>query len=71
MTATATIVHMPELAASDTVTLRSEAVPVPVRERADEVSALQRIKIVEASGTLDFWDDPKEDVYTHDDGHPV
>jgi len=23
------------------------------------------------SGTLDFWDDPEEDIYTFEDGEPV
>ena len=23
------------------------------------------------SGTLDFWDDPAEDIYTFDDGEPI
>ena len=31
----------------------------------------QRMRIVEVSGTLDFWDRPEEDVYTLADGEPV
>lgn len=31
----------------------------------------QCMKIVEASGTLDFWHDPEENVYTDNDGHRV
>ena len=31
----------------------------------------QRMLIVEASGTLDFWDRPEEDIYSLDDGEPV
>ncbi len=31
----------------------------------------QRMKIVEQSGVLDFWDDPREDIYTLDDGEAV
>jgi len=23
------------------------------------------------SGTLDFWDDPTEDIYTFEDGEPI
>lgn len=31
----------------------------------------QRLRIVEASGVLDFWDDPREDIYSLEDGEPV
>lgn len=31
----------------------------------------QRMRIVEVSGTLDFWDRPEEDIYSLEDGDPV
>ena len=31
----------------------------------------QMMRIVEVSGTLDFWDDPREDIYSLDDGEPL
>lgn len=31
----------------------------------------QRMKIVEASGTLDFWNDPSEDGYNFSDNRSV
>ncbi|MBI4582142.1 MAG: hypothetical protein HY718_20770 [Planctomycetes bacterium] len=31
----------------------------------------QFMKAIEASGVLDFWGDPKEDIYSVDDGEPV
>jgi len=31
----------------------------------------QLMRTVEASGTLDFWDDPREDIYTVEDGEPL
>ena len=30
-----------------------------------------QMNVVEASGTLDFWDDPAEDVYDESDGDAV
>ena len=29
------------------------------------------MRIVEVSGTLDFWDRPEEDIYSLEDGEPV
>jgi len=34
-------------------------------------TAGQIMRIVEVSGTLDFWDAEEEDIYTPDDGQPV
>ena len=31
----------------------------------------QAMRLVELSGTLDFWDRPEEDVYSLDDGKPI
>lgn len=28
-------------------------------------------KMCESSGTLDFWDEPGEDIYTNEDGKPI
>ncbi len=31
----------------------------------------QAMRLVELSGSLDFWDRPEEDIYTLDDGRPI
>lgn len=31
----------------------------------------QAMRLVEFSGSLDFWDRPEEDIYTLDDGRPI
>lgn len=31
----------------------------------------QHMAMIEASGTLSFWDQPEEDIYSDDDGEPV
>lgn len=31
----------------------------------------QRLRLIELSGVLDFWDDPEEDVYTAEDSEPL
>lgn len=36
-----------------------------------EPTAEQRMRIVEASEVLDFWDRPEEDIYSLEDGEPV
>lgn len=36
-----------------------------------EPDTRQMMRLVEFSGSLGFWDDPAEDVYTLDDGEPV
>ena len=46
----------------------------PIRFFSDgpsEPTSEQRMRIVEASGTLDFWDRPEEDIYSLEDGEPV
>ena len=36
-----------------------------------EPTGKQRMRIVEVSGTLAFWDRPEEDVYSLNDGEPA
>ncbi len=36
-----------------------------------EPTSEQRMRLVELSGTLDFWDRPEEDVYSLEDGEPI
>jgi hypothetical protein len=31
----------------------------------------QMMRAVESSGTLEFWDDPAEDIYSPEDGQPL
>lgn len=46
------------------------AVSIPTVEVSAPVdpTAEQMMRIVEVSGTLDFWDSEDEDIYTPDDG---
>jgi hypothetical protein len=41
------------------------------RFSSDEPTADERLRLLETSGTLDFWRHPDEDVYSKDDGDPV
>ena len=36
-----------------------------------EPTAKQRMRLIELSGVLDFWDNPSEDVYSVEDGDPI
>ena len=36
-----------------------------------DASTEDQMRLVEASGTLEFWDDPSEDIYTENDGDAV
>lgn len=38
---------------------------------ASDPTPEQFMRTVEIAGTLDFWDDPGEDLYTLDDGQPL
>ena len=33
--------------------------------------SLNAYKLCKESGTLDFWDEPEEDIYTFEDGEPI
>ena len=45
--------------------------PILVSTPFTEPTSEQRMKAMEMSGSLDFWDRPEEDVYTFDDGDPA
>ena len=36
-----------------------------------EPTVEQRMKLIDSSGTLDFWNRPEEDGYTENDGEPI
>jgi hypothetical protein len=36
-----------------------------------DASTEDQMNVVESSGTLEFWDDPSEDVYTESDGDAI
>ncbi len=42
-----------------------------VRVQPSDPTAEQRMRLIELSGALGFWDDPREDIYTLEDGEPV
>ncbi len=54
----------PETAAT---TVRIEVADVCPADPTPE----QVMRLVETSGTLDFWEDPGEDIYTLEDGEPL
>jgi hypothetical protein len=37
----------------------------------DEPTVNERHRMLENGGSLDFWNDPAEDIYTMDDGEPA
>lgn len=45
--------------------------PIHILNEPSDPTGEQRMRIVEVSGTLDFWDKPEEDIYSVDDGEPV
>lgn len=36
-----------------------------------QVTTEELMRLTEAGGALDFWNQPKEDIYTPEDGEPV
>lgn len=52
----------------------TSAVNPPVWISSDSLldpTSTQRMRIIEVSGTLDFWDRPEEDIYSLEDGEPL
>lgn len=37
----------------------------------EDASTIDQMNAIEVSGTLDFWNDPGEDLYTENDGDAV
>ena len=56
-----------EAAAGDEQSGHADVGRDPALARGD----MYRMRIVEVSGTLDFWDRPEEDIYSLEDGEPV
>lgn len=50
---------------------RQNLMAVTIVVPPDDPTPEQRMAIVEASGSLSFWDEPEEDIYSDDDGQPV
>ena len=44
---------------------------IPVYDAPSDPTLEQRMRIVEVSGTLDFWDRAEEDIYSPEDGDPA
>lgn len=55
---------------ANTYTVRGSIVSVFPERPADPTSA-QVFRLIEQSGTLDFWSDKAEDIYTLDDGTEI
>ncbi|MCH8806643.1 MAG: hypothetical protein IH986_11205 [Planctomycetes bacterium] len=49
----------------------STSTHVVISNIAADPTPEQSMRIVEVSGTLDFWDREEENIYTADDGEPV
>lgn len=46
-------------------------IPPTVIVFPSEANTIDQMNVVEASGTLDFWNDESEDIYKRDDGQSV
>lgn len=40
-------------------------------EKSGDITAADQMSLMETSGSLSFWEDPKEDLYDDTDGEPV
>jgi hypothetical protein len=58
------------IAELNTITVRESIVSVFPERPADATSS-QTLALIEQGGTLDFWMDDKEDIYTHQDGQEI
>ena len=64
-----TVITSPAAKASDSKTYCR--IPVTIVVFPPDITVIDQMNMVEASGTLDFWDDGAEDIYKADDGQPV
>jgi hypothetical protein len=48
---------------------RSEAIDLQLRD--DEANEASMVRLSEAGGSFDFWNDSAEDIYSPDDGEAV
>jgi len=65
---------MTETIEADTNEMLTETIAAPqvyVPSRPSDATEEQRLRLMEISGTHDFWSQPGEDIYTLDDGEPV
>lgn len=44
---------------------------VSILDAPSDPTPEQRMRIIEVSGTLDFWDRAEEDIYSPEDGDPA
>lgn len=59
-------VHEEELETQTTYIRYSSTITTP-----PDVNTEDSMNVIEASGALDFWNDPEEDIYGPDDGDAV
>ena len=71
MTATEVKVKVGDLVIDEADSHSVPAAIVRIVQGPEDPTGEQQMKIVEVSGTLDFWNRSEEDGYTHDDGEPV
>lgn len=69
----ADIIHIVDrrLRQDESVTTVIEGTAMSIPNFPSDPTSDQLMRIVEVSGLLDFWDDPREDIYTLEDGDPV
>jgi len=63
----ASILDLQESMSEEPETSSTTMILVPSRPPSDP-SSEQRMRAIELSGSLEFWNRPEEDVYTLDDG---
>lgn len=56
---------------NESITTVIEGTVMSIPNFPSDPTSDQLMRIVEVSGSLDFWDDPSEDIYTLEDGDPV
>lgn len=55
---------------ANTITVRESIVSI-FPGRPKDATQAQTLKLIEQSGTLDFWLDNEEDIYSHSDGEEI
>lgn len=71
------MIKQPEWIPSQSVTdedLKTQTVhhgPQKTIQFPEDIKTIDQMSVIEASGSLDFWDDPDEDKYQESDGDAV
>ncbi|MFQ5411857.1 MAG: hypothetical protein ACE5EC_06150 [Phycisphaerae bacterium] len=64
-------ISIPDIDANEMLDTTAEGSVFAIINTPSEPTTQQGMRLIEISGSLDFWNDEDEDLYTADDGRPL